>query len=147
MSEVLLVNRDIDPAAQKVTVVTGATETVQNIAESFIIPYGSLPWDRTAGSHLFRMLNDLVDHQEVIDEMRRVVLSMPRVVKSTVRVGYIRNQNRYRVQFVPIGENTMVVFGADAEALTPAEPTQTLRLLRTGPNNYLLVSGSTGLIV
>lgn len=153
MSEILLDHRDIDPASRAVTVITGAAETVQNIAEAFAIPYGSLPWDRTGGSHLFDMLNDLIEPQQVIDEMRRVVLSMPRVVKSTVEVGYNRRRDRYRVQFVPKDESSLVVIDADAAILAPTTPTtpvapiQNLRLLRTGPNHYLLVSGNTGLIV
>ena len=87
MSEVLLDHRDLAFTGE-VSVITGAAEVAQNIQESVAIPYGSLPWDREAGSHLWGMLNDNANRGETIAEIRRVMVSLPGVVKSSVRVRY-----------------------------------------------------------
>ena len=84
VGEILLDERDFPSGAT--TTITGAHEVAQNIRESVAIPYGSLPWDREAGSHLFNMLNDTENPTETIAEIRRVATSLPGVVPSSVRV-------------------------------------------------------------
>ena len=104
MSEILLDQRDLPSGAA--TVITGAHEVAQNIRESVAIPYGSLPWDREAGSHLFDMLNDVENPVETIAEIRRVATSLPGVVPSSVRVWRDARAGRYRVSFIPIEAGT-----------------------------------------
>ena len=104
MGEILLDERDFPSDAT--TTITGAHEVAQNIRESVAIPYGSLPWDREAGSHLFSMLNDIENPTETIAEIRRVATSLPGVVPSSVRVWRDARARRYRVSFVPIEQGT-----------------------------------------
>ena len=109
MSEVLLDHRDLAFTGE-VSVITGAAEVAQNIQESVAIPYGSLPWDREAGSHLWSMLNDNANRSETIAEIRRVMVSLPGVVSSSVRVRYDPRSRKYQAQFVPtVGGGVTVI--------------------------------------
>ena len=136
MSEILLDNRDIP--LDGATIIEGAPEVAQNIGESIATPYGSLPWDREAGSHLFEMLNDLEDPPAVVAEIRRVALETPGLFPSSVAVGYDPRTNRYRAQFVPlVGRELSVV-----ELPSPIPvPLSGIRLLLVGANRYLLAAG------
>ena len=107
MAEVLLDSRDLPPGGA--TIITGAAEVTQNITEAIATPYGSLPWDRKAGSHLFFMLNDLVDRSATIAELRRVALSFADLVKSSVAVRWNPQTQRYEVKFIATEMNRVVV--------------------------------------
>ena len=107
MSEVLLDQRDLGRGPA--TIITGGPEVAQNIAEAVAIPFGSLPWDRQAGSHLFEQLNDVTDRPATITEIRRVAKSFNGVVKSSVSVRWNPRARRYEARFVPRGENRAIV--------------------------------------
>ena len=108
MGEVLLDRRDLALTGE-VSVISGAAEVAQNIQESVAIPYGSLPWDREAGSHLWSMLNDVRNRGATIAEIRRVMASLPGVVKSSVRVRYDPRSGRYQARFIPTGSSRVTV--------------------------------------
>ena len=107
MAEVLLDQRDLPPGGA--TIIAGAAEVTQNITEAIAIPYGSLPWDRAAGSHLFSMLNDLVDRSATIAELRRVALSFADLVKSSVTVQWNPRTQKYEIKFIATEANRAVV--------------------------------------
>lgn len=152
MSEILLDRRDFPAGAG--TLIRGAEETVQNVVESLATPYGSLPWGRppvvpreqTAGSHLWSMLNDLIEPSMVIAEIRRVMLTLRGIVKSSIRVTYDDAAQQYRATFVPLEDRRVVALDLAETALTqlPSRPF-TGSLLQVGDGRFLLTAEGRGL--
>ena len=110
----LLASRDFPPldATSAPTLIDGAELEAQNIVEAIYTPLGSLPWEPLDGSLLTTYLNDLVDPEEIIAELRRVTLQQDGVIESTVSVTHDARRDQYSLGFVgPSGRRILVTVG------------------------------------
>lgn len=77
----------------------GAALVAQDIMEELAIVFGSVEWDRSAGSHLIEQLNSAEETEAfVLNELERVALNDPRVDASAVSAERLSG-DRYRLVF------------------------------------------------
>ena len=145
----LLDQRDLP--TRPVTVVTGPQEVAQNIREAISIPYGSLPWDREAGSHLFAMKNARTDRAAIVAEIKRVMQDMRGLIRSSVAVRWDPVARRYDARFMPREADREVTFGGELAPVppdpTPTPPTRDYPLMQIAPGEFLLVAPGSRLRV
>ena len=94
---------------------------VQDLREEASIPYGSVPWDKEAGSHFFEMLNDAgFQDEDAISELERLALKDPRIDASTVTAG--RGDNgKFLLTYAPLGKLPEEVLLFDLTGLLTGE--------------------------
>ena len=88
--------------------VDGGQEAAQNIREALLIPLGSLPWDRSAGSEFPRFLNNTPPSDVIIAEIRRVAIGTPDVIASTVHVRYVAATGQFLLTFQSVSSTSAV---------------------------------------
>ena len=148
VSDLLLVDRDLPPAGETWRQTGGAQLAAQNIIEAIGTPYGSLPWDREAGSYLSQWQNSVIVPSQIVDELERVALTIEHVQPESVEASYDAPTDTYSLSFVgPNFERGTIV--AEPHP-APPEPTPAPAggpLLLIGPNMYLLVRPGEALAV
>ena len=76
---------------------------VQDLREEASILYGSVPWDKEAGSHFIEMLNDAgFQDDDAIGELERLALKDPRIDASSV-LAFKDSGGRFQLRFTPLG--------------------------------------------
>ncbi len=87
-----------------VEVQDGARLVAQDVVEELSIAFGSVEWDRTAGSHLLSLLNTAEDASSfVVNELERIALKDVRVDAATVLAEQMED-GRFRLSFRVVGE-------------------------------------------
>lgn len=75
----------------------------QDLKEEASIPYGSVSWDKTAGSYFFKMLNNAdFENDDVTSELERLALKDPRIDASTV-AATIGTNGKFKLVYRPLG--------------------------------------------
>lgn len=111
MSDLLLINRDLPGTDDEERIITDAQLAAQNIAETLLVPLGSLPYNRAGGSRFASWRNATVSVDEVLLEIERVAREIPEVLPQTVRASYDARTTAYSLSFTAFGESVTIRLG------------------------------------